>query len=247
MPKNTAYLLLIAQQLSQLQRTGHAIIEGMDSEALHDFRVALRSLRTLLPLELNPRNRLDLAIMQAWKALAKLSNTSRDAEVMIVMLGSQISAEQSQLLTQSYNTGIEHLKTILVTEQLKTLASGTLNQSHHRLSKLSAQQLKQRIQETQTALRHSLLAAHNNITPTLNDWHARRIIVKQLRYLTHLTADWSPVAHIDVLPALKTAQTSLGNLQDQYVLTQWLGNTKINKSRQHAAERDWIRLILELK
>ncbi|MBM5575534.1 CHAD domain-containing protein [Deefgea sp. CFH1-16] len=50
MPKKNDFLHSIAKQLIILDRAKNKIIKGKNSEALHQFRVALRRLRCLLPI-----------------------------------------------------------------------------------------------------------------------------------------------------------------------------------------------------
>ena len=247
MHNNADYLLLIAQRLTRLHRGRQALLHGNDTEALHDFRVDLRSLRTLLPLALSSNKQLDKAILQAWRSLAKLSNAPRDAEVMMGLLGTQMSIEQQQLLQKAYNTGINQLLAILLSERLTSLIHTTLQQTQHRLSKITPNKLKRRISQQQTHLCQSLLATHRINEATLNDWHQRRIIIKQLRYLNELASDWLKASGVDLLPTLKTAQSSLGDVQDQYVLRQWLQIATVKKSHLDIAERDWKKLIRKIK
>ena len=247
MTNKNDFLLLILQQIGRLQRSGQAILRGDDVEALHDFRVALRSLRTLLPLVLLRRKPVDDALLQAWRSLAKLSNAPRDAEVMLSLVGTNLSEAQRQSLQQNYNIGVNHLQTILTSLLLKTLCTNTRLQVQHRLSNINQRQLKHRIQCQQAELCQSLLAANNNAAPKLREWHQRRIIIKQLRYLNELASDWLSPTPIDLLPALKTAQASLGNLQDQFVLKQWLNSANIKKNHRKSAVRDWNKLIHTLK
>jgi len=247
MRNNADFLLLIAQRLGRLQHSRQALICGLDTEALHDFRVDLRSLRTLLPLVLSNYKQVDKAILQAWRSLAKLSNTPRDAEVMMALAGSKMSDEQWHLLQQNYTMGLNQLQTLLASERIKTLITNTLQQVRHRLSKIKQQDLKRCIQQHYSHLYQSLLAAHSKSTPKLPEWHQRRIKIKQLRYLIELASDWLVLADTDVLSKLKITQTSLGNLQDQYVLAQWLKHTTIKKRYFKIALSDWNKLIRQLK
>jgi CHAD domain-containing protein len=244
MRNNADYLLLIAKQLNRLQRSRQALLSGCDTEALHDFRVQLRSLRTLLPLALSSKKQPDQSILRAWRGLAKLSNSPRDAEVMMDLLGKQIIAVQKQSLQQHYSIGIIQLKTILSSPQLQSLHHNTLQQAHLRLD--LRRQLKRRIQQQQAKLRQSLLNENLTSTPSLNDWHHRRITIKQLRYLTELAADWSLASTTNLLPTLKTAQTALGHLQDKHTLTLWFANTEIHQSVFESTKRSWNKLITQL-
>ncbi|QZA79910.1 CHAD domain-containing protein [Deefgea piscis] len=245
MPKKIDFLHSIAKQLIVLDRAKNKIINGKNSEALHQFRVALRRLRCLLPIVLKPNKKLDAAILKAWHALAKLSSPTRDAEVMLALLGKDINAAQFNSLSKAYVEGIAILKAALSTTDVATLAISTLQHCQRRSKKMSKAQLKHQVL-SQASQQIQALTNKKIASASMEQWHQRRAHIKHLRYLNTLATAWLPARFHALSPLLKTAQTSLGKLHDASVLAQWLEKKRVKKSHWHNAQRDWKKLSVQL-
>ncbi|QKJ67772.1 CHAD domain-containing protein [Deefgea piscis] len=245
MPKKKDFLHSIAKQLIVLDRAKNKIIKDKNSEALHQFRVALRRLRCLLPIVLKSNKKLDAAILQAWQALAKLSSPTRDAEVMLTLLGKDINAAQFNSLSKAYVEGITILKAALRTSDVATLAMSTLQHCQRRIQKTSKTQLKHQVVR-QARQQIQALSRKTSSSASMAQWHQRRAHIKHLRYLNTLATTWLPTRFHALSPALKTAQTSLGELHDASVLALWLGKKRVKKSHWLNAQRDWKKLNVQL-
>jgi len=184
-----------------------------DDEALHDLRIALRQLRSLLrPLS---STAVCEALQQRAAELGRLTGPLRDLEVLLGYLQQQgfDSAAQSRqpLLQQGY---LQLLDSAPVAQLLSALddwpqqwrqaaSNGQLSGLHKRI--------RQRLRKDRKRLEQALLdPAH--------DRHRLRLLVKRLRYAAEAypqLADLSGRMRMQ----LKQAQSALGDWHDHW---QWL-------------------------
>lgn len=189
------------------------LLAGTDDEALHDLRIALRQLRSLLRPLAAVQACADL--QQRAAELGRLTSPLRDLEVLHGYLREQglcMAAQARQpILQQGY---IELLRSTPLIKLLSALdewpqqwrdAAGRAElRGLHRL-------IRQRLRKDRKRLAQALLdPAH--------DRHRLRLLVKRLRY----AAEAYP--HVSALTGrtrmrLKQAQSTLGNWHDHW---QWL-------------------------
>lgn len=189
------------------------LLAGTDDEALHDLRIALRQLRSLLrPLAAIPAC---ADLQQRAAELGRLTGPLRDLEVLHGYLREQglESAAQSRqpLLLQGYSQLLGSAPLAQLLHALDTwpqewrdaASNGQLND----LQKL----IRQRLRKDRKRLAQALLdPAH--------DRHRLRLLVKRLRYAAEAYPQLAKMSgHTRI--QLKQAQSALGDWHDHW---QWL-------------------------
>lgn len=229
--------------LVQLERAGEArtrLVEGDREEALHDFRVALRRLRSVLRSHRTvfsvefPKKQL-----RRLADLARFTNPGRDAEVQLAWLGT-FAAE----LKPGERAGYRELA-----RELAELRDGSYRQVERQIvsdfvgisERLGARLVAYRIAvdldrptrppsfaaATRDALARSateLFARLAEIETAADDGagHAARIAAKRLRYVAEPVAPWIDAARRPV-ELLKDLQDLLGELRDGQLLAARVG------------------------
>ncbi|MCX7205831.1 MAG: CHAD domain-containing protein [Proteobacteria bacterium] len=236
------FLQIIAVQLSKLNAGRERLLLGQDAEALHDFRVALRSLRSLLPIVLKRSKRLDSRILAAWKALAQFTSPVRDAEVLLLLLAGRMSVVQQEELAKSHCEGLASINAALVGPDFAVLSQITLQQSRLRIKDCDPCFLKRRIKMQAKDYVKLIDKADKTKRPSLEEWHDRRLTIKRLRYLSLLAAKWLPQKINDLQLPLKKAQTAIGKLHDAELIAQFMHEKKLKKPFLENAKNAWCKL-----
>lgn len=202
-----------------------------DPEALHEFRVALRRLRSLLRAYRRPlRGVAGRKIRRALKKLASATNAGRDAEVQLAWL-----EEQRPTLARGERCGLNWL----VRRNRKARRDGQAQLRRH--GRQDFRKISERLSEKMAARAEAHPPAgpplRKVLEPLLRVYlaeleshfeelgrrcdpasvHAARIAVKRLRYLLEPFRPECPAAH-DLVRATKTLQNALGDLHDMQVL-----------------------------
>lgn len=207
MPKLVKLLTQASQQLQTQLLTSHQqLTQQQNPEALHDLRVSLRQLRSLLrPL------RADLNEVKVLDGLVKKTmastNRIRDREVLII----ELKQRQMFDLAEDYQRGLQ-------TAYLLVAQQPELEAIHQRLISLpsywqnsisapTAQHLEQDIcQQWQQQSQKLFKLIEKKQQQKTQDKHRLRILIKQLRYNSE--------AYQSILPKRASAQTQhLKNLQ----------------------------------
>lgn len=203
------------------------LIAATDEEALHDFRIALRQLRSLLrPLR-------DLALCgelaEAAAQFGSLSGPVRDLEVLQAYLRKQGLTQAADARQRRLATGYAGL---IKSHQLVNLfsildqwpqawrESGCADQPN----KLNKRVLKQMEKD-----RKRLFLA---LDDPLHDRHRLRLLIKRLRYSMDAYALQSG-ASLETQALLKRAQSALGDWHDHL---QWLLRAEIEADLQPCVE-----------
>ncbi|WP_339512214.1 CHAD domain-containing protein [Pseudomonas sp. RL_15y_Pfl2_60] len=185
-----------------------------DTEALHDLRINLRRLRSLLkPLRGLPAcDQLQLHTAQ----LGKLTGPVRELEVLVAEL---------QRKQQGPNP-VEQRRQRVLQGYLQTLQSDQLSALWHALDEWPIQwRLAERdgsLKRVESKLESRLLKAQrrliDGLADPLHDWHDLRLFVKRVRYNAEA---YPKVAKLDGASqkALKQTQDALGRWHD---VLQWL-------------------------
>ncbi|WP_010483714.1 CHAD domain-containing protein [Pseudomonas sp. S9] len=185
-----------------------------DVEALHDLRINLRRLRSLLkPLRGLPAcDQLQLHAAQ----LGKLTGPVRELEVLVAELQRK----------QQASGPVEQRRQRVVDGYLQTLHSDQLSAFWQALDDWPVQwRLAERdgsLKRVESKLESRLIKAQRRLVEALadplHDWHDLRLLVKRVRYNAEA---YPKVARLDRpgQKALKQAQEALGQWHD---LLQWL-------------------------
>ncbi|GAB4129992.1 MAG: CHAD domain-containing protein [Rhodothalassiaceae bacterium] len=232
-----AALAIIAHQLSLMRRRESGICEDVDSEFLHEYRLALRRLRSALALfgdHLPPA--LCQSLRREAKALGDASSMLRDLDVMLLAVPGW-----RQALPPEIREALVPALDLLAARRRKALAllRRRLNSARYRedMARLGAMIAAARqavtaeppdrrfadhaalmIGKAARRLRRDGRRISDDSPPeALHDLRKRS---KKLRYLVEFAADLLEPAHCAaVLKSLKRLQNCLGTIQDSAVAT----------------------------
>lgn len=217
---------LVAQVLS-LQMAlfeNYARLEAQtDTQALHDIRINLRRLRSLLrPLrKIAPVSELS----QAAAALSRITTPIRDLEVLVDELHTrgcvpQAATRNAQLMQRYQNVLQENAFATLITQldawPAAFRAANSAGEFKH-IKKLIARHLKKHIEHLRKALQDPQL-----------DRHQLRLMVKHVRYADEAYPRLSPLS-APVRAALKRVQSTLGDWHDN---AEWCQSSHAEKDLQ---------------
>lgn len=196
---------------------------GADDEALHDLRIYIRRIRSLLaPLRSIAATS---ALREAAAQVGRLTTPARDREVMAIELDARgmpaQAAARRALLQADY-------REILADAALKRLFVALDNwpslfraedAGHHsaKLKRLISRALTKQIDKLHAALNDPQF-----------DRHELRILVKRARYLTEAFAHLSPLSK-KATQSLKAVQSALGSWHDHF---QWCLQVKTQADLQ---------------
>jgi CHAD domain-containing protein len=194
-----------------------------DGEALHDLRINLRRLRSLLrPL----RKITDVAELEAVTAqLTALTTPARDLEVLIHELAQQGYTTQGKTRTTRLHQHYAEICQSTLFEQLFSLSNqwpANLRAAERagELRKLK-KHIKQKLGKQLKRLRQALAMPQS-------DLHHLRLLIKLARYASEAYPALSPYSK-RASEALKLAQTILGDWHDHF---QWCLQTTLQPDLQ---------------
>ncbi|HEX5361842.1 MAG TPA: CHAD domain-containing protein [Fluviicoccus sp.] len=212
-PLITTLLCARLQALSGKLMDAQSRLSLHDPEALHDFRVALRELRSLIePVRqhLYGADELD----RLAKACAKPTNGLRDREV----LSFEVKRKGLDALHLALESGITDAKQALAAHRpadalIHRLLSLTVyweKYLHHR----DWDQLEQQIHQYRRKLRRRL---KHDLADGKADLHVLRIRIKRYRYFLECYRPLLPELPAGLIKGLKDAQELTGNWHDRQV------------------------------
>ena len=234
--------------------------DGRDSEALHDLRVNLRSLRVLQGL--HPRSHIMREQRKQLGIAAALTGQDRDGEVRLALAESLhaetgCGAEIVSLLADNLIALRQHLLPDLhatsLAETLSQVSSIWDRKTRHK--RKSVLQSAARLKSRQLEKRFLKAAADLQLSSPIADWHSFRLQVKQLRYWGQGFAAVLTQRQNRRLPILIELQQSLGLVHDIALFEeQWpqeltlpkRWQKRLKKQQQHALE-DAAGVLQQLK
>lgn len=184
-----------------------------DAEALHDVRINLRRLRSLLkPLRGLPA--CDYLQGQAAQ-LGKLTGPVRDLEVLVAEL--QLKQQAPELIALRQQRALQDYQQVLQSPQLAALWQALDTwPTQWRMAERDGS-----LRVIQRKLEPRLLKAQRRLiramADPLHDWHDLRLLVKRVRYNAQAYPNIA-LLNESSQKALKQAQSALGNWHD---LLQW--------------------------
>ena len=238
-PAAEAARFLALEQLGEVEREARRLIDASDVHGLHDFRVAVRRLRSLLrswksALEESVRKK----DRQALRWLQEATGEARDCEVAAKWV-----EERAGELEGEERQGSERVANSL-RERAGALDARRVQKMHARLEEV-AERLHRRLERRVVvlhlgqhfreaswarALGAAALCAAQELDVALErggasgerwDLHAARIRGKRLRYLLEPARTWSASA-VDLVDRMRGLQDLLGEIQDAHVLAEEL-------------------------
>lgn len=199
-----------------------------DVEALHDLRINLRRLRSLLK-PLRGLHACDELQAQAAR-LGQLTGPLRDIEVLAGELDTKHQPQSAQARRLRVGAGYSD---VLHSQHIAGLWNALddwpqqWQQAHAEgLLRAAKRKLKKRLLKAQTRLLEAL-------ADPLYDWHQLRLLIKRVRYNAEAYPDVAPLSS-NSQKALKRAQSALGNWHD---LLQWLALAEVESDLQPCVVR----------
>jgi CHAD domain-containing protein len=237
-PPQEVARILVLHLLNDVVTAAERLDEPQDAEALHDFRVALRRLRsTIRAYRPYLKGGVSKKIRKELRSLTSSTNTARDVEVQLAWL-----AAQSDKLNEEERRGLTWLVKRLHEKhgELKTARFERVTAHLARIQEVLAKSLSSwRVHLNETARGNSfrevlgslieiqldtLSAQLREIASADDDAqaHAARISAKRLRYLLEPISKPVPRARSSVR-RLKELQDVLGDLHDANLLVSTIG------------------------
>ncbi|WP_283184448.1 CHAD domain-containing protein [Pseudomonas svalbardensis] len=183
-----------------------------DSEALHDLRIAVRRIRSLL----RPMRSMNevVALNSAAAEVGRLTTPARDLEVMV-----------QELEERGFPVLAQFRKARLASDYSKILKSPALKNLFIQLDEWPSTfrsvevigGLKHVQPQIEKALKKQIDRLHAAVDDAGSDRHELRILVKRTRYLTEAFPKLSPLSG-KAASSLKALQSALGASHDHY---QW--------------------------
>lgn len=217
---------VLRQQLDKAEAAYDRWRSQADPEALHDFRVALRRMRSLMQTFARDV-KVDRKALRALKRLGRLTNAGRDLEVAVAWVEAVRSGvpEAGQAAVAAFLAALEERRAAAqrhLRERLPRRWKKARKRLRHALDGLSprrqvsfAQAGAERIPEAADRLRSALAAVQGPADEA--GLHHARLRAKRLRYLIEPYRDAAASAPA-ALRELKALQTVLGEIHDLHVL-----------------------------
>lgn len=206
------YAAEIQNLATALHKAYRRLEKNSDNEALHDLRIAVRRIRSLIgPLRSLPENH---ALREATAAVGRLTTPTRDMEVLIV-----------ELQKQGYSALADARRASLETEYRQITQAPEMQHLFAELEQWPAAFARSRLGDDSAELKRTISKAltrqirklHAGVHDAEFDRHQLRILVKRTRYLTDAFPSLSPLPN-NAAASLKKAQTALGAWHDHF---QW--------------------------
>ena len=240
---------LISARLADVRRYEQPLQTRIDSEAVHDMRVAANRLRAALRLFGNHRVR---EMQREVKRLQDALGEVRDGQVEIAWLEGQKrpgDGEAIRMLLAQRRAALQEKEAALEPE-MKRWTARTAPEIEQVLSRvggdrrLGGGRMRSALKTQVQAVRKKLAASRNTWKPSA--LHKLRIEIKRLRYTAELLTpalEKQVVAFLDRLPPV---QSKLGDLHDEDVrLTLLDGFMRGSPREWHAALKRVIRQVRE--
>lgn len=206
------YVAEIQSLTTALHKAFKRLEQHTDDEALHDYRVIVRRIRSIIgPLRNVPENQV---LREAAAVVARLTTPTRDLEVLIAELekrGYPEQAEERQVLLQDQYQMIVDVPEVqrLFNELEKWPAEFAKSELGDDSAKLK--------QIVGKALKKHLKKLHAGVIDADVDRHQLRILAKRARYITDAFPSLSPLS-VEAVKELKKVQSDLGGWHDNH---QW--------------------------
>ncbi len=223
----------LADRLFDKATAACARLDKDDAEALHDFRVALRRLRTHLETHKDYLGRRRANKMRrSLSELVSATNTSRDLEVQREWIEQQMRGER---VSQIQREGLQLILAEFYGNSQNGTSRSELDPIKSRFAKIGDKFTRPRwslpessgpndgiVAVTRAALRKHAAKLRDQLgliesVDSVRATHRARLALKRLRYILEPLAKIIPDAH-DLLGEFKTMQDTLGSLRDLQIL-----------------------------
>jgi CHAD domain-containing protein len=248
-PQESARLLALSY-LDQIDHAQARLADPQDTEALHDFRVGLRRLRSVTRAYRSQlKGSVTRKMRQRLRRLTLATNAARDTEVYLEWLrkqGEGLGAEDIQGISwligrlegRKYETidpstaavGRRFVKAAGKLRPRLASLRVQLGGGQHEKPRSFGQVTGELIQQQAIQLGADLELVHERAD--VEEAHSARISIKRLRYLLEPIARRAPRAR-GLITRLKEAQDLLGSMHDMHVLSTEIASSiaALSKSR----------------
>lgn len=239
--------------LEEVRRERVRLADLEDVEVVHDFRVALRRLRSLLKAHRAHLGRRAAQVRKRLGDIADLTAEARDAEVHLQWLESRRAGRGAtgrpafEWLRARLREQKERGYTAVRTDAAQAF-DALLPKASRRLARFVRDVSADRDEPTLAAALAALLVEHaDDLRRTLGEVasaadvakaHQARIVGKQLRYLLEPLGDSELVGEAarGAVKALKGLQDVLGELHDAHVMTQVVQQAIVDAAAERARQ-----------
>lgn len=188
------------------------VIYETDIEALHDFRIALRRLRSLL--NLLGMKEASAELKAAAAQAGQLTNPIRDMEVMAAELENHSLLRAARTRRKAVSASYRNLNKNLVIDGLFESLSEWPRTFRQALLDSPGRDLKVRMSKR---IRKQLIRLSDALNGSGHDLHEIRLLVKRARYSLESFPKQFPIEP-ELMSALKQLQSALGDWHDRH---QW--------------------------
>jgi CHAD domain-containing protein len=250
-PVGQAACRIVLAHLEAARMARHRLKDGGDTEALHDYRVALRRMRSALRayrpwLDAVPRK-----LVRRVRTLARATNAARDTEVMVAWLKHEqrsmrvgdrpgfnwLRAYLDQSGTEAYAELAHEIPRAFdqVDERLRAALESMINSGAEAVPQpLFVTVTAELIREYTTDLAEHLAGIQS--VDNVDAIHAVRIRGKRLRYLLEPLATEVPAAGV-AIKRMKQLQDQFGMLCDAFVQNRLMAQAVERAGAQRAKQR----------
>lgn len=206
------YVAEIQRLTTALHKAFERLEQYTDDEALHDYRVIVRRIRSIIgPLSKVPENQ---ALRETAAVVARLTTPIRDLEVLIAELEKRGYPEQAEerraLLQDQYQAIVGAPEVQRLFDELEKwpaeFAKSELGDDSAKLKQVLSKALKKHLKRLQAG-----------VIDVDVDRHQLRILAKRARYIVEAFPSLSPLS-VEAVKELKKAQSDLGDWHDSH---QW--------------------------
>lgn len=254
-PASRAIAALLGERLDRVERAYDRLGQGKDPEALHDFRVDLRRLRSLLRIYRGPIGQdIPERLVRRLRRVARATNASRDFEVKLQWLEGQRDSlrPKHQVGFRWLENRLEEAKREadqLAAEEIEVDYRRAVTSLRRRIADLSRREVPSEptcAMVTGALLRaleaelEEHLARVNSIADQA-EAHEARIVGKQVRYLLEPLTEVLPEAG-ELVVRCKAMQDVLGDMHDADVAAGMLAD-----AMEAASAEGGVRVAQELR
>ena len=206
------YIAEIQNLTVALRETFKRLVNNENDEALHDYRVIVRRIRSIIgPVRKLPENQ---PLREAAAAVGRLTTPARDLEVLVAEVErrgySALADTRRALLQAEYREIVEAPELQHLFDELELwpteFAKSKLGSDSAKLKRVINKALKRHLSKLQAG-----------VDDIDFDRHRLRILVKRARYINDAFPTLSPLSK-EAATALKKAQSALGGWHDNH---QW--------------------------
>lgn len=206
------YIAEIQNLTVALRETFKRLVNNENDEALHDYRVIVRRIRSIIgPLRKLPESQ---PLREAAAAVGRLTTPARDLEVLVAEVErrgySALADTRRALLQAEYREIVEAPELQHLFDELELwpteFAKSKLGSDSAKLKRVINKALKRHLSKLQAG-----------VDDIDFDRHRLRILVKRARYINDAFPTLSPLSK-EAATALKKAQSALGGWHDNH---QW--------------------------